>query len=164
MPARAENRFATFALVAALAAMADQGIKVVMVRLLAESGPVRVAPFLDLRLGYNTGVSFGIFAETFREAPWLLAAIMIGIVVLIAVLAVRSVRQVETVAFALVAGGAIGNIIDRFRLGAVVDYLDAFYGDLHWPTFNFADVLISLGVFLLILASLFAAKSSPETP
>lgn len=156
------QRFAVFTLVAVLAAIADQGIKIAMVRLLADSGPMRITPFLDLRLGYNTGVSFGMFAETFREAPWLLAAIMIGIVLFVAVLAVRAERRVEMVGFALVAGGAIGNIIDRFRLGAVVDYLDAYYGNLHWPTFNFADILIFIGVFVLIVASFFASRSAPK--
>src|SRR5690606_23870830 len=96
------------------------------------------------------------------KAPWLLAAIMIGIVILVAVLAIRSERRVETTAFALIAGGATGNIIDRFRLGAGTDYLDVFYGALHWPTFNFADVLISVGVFVLIVASLFSPKSAPK--
>ena len=164
MASRIESRFGVFALVVALAATADQGIKLTMVRLLADSGPIRIAPFLDLRLGYNTGVSFGMFAETFREAPWLLAAIMIGIVLLIAALAVRSSRRVETVAFALIAGGAIGNIVDRFRLGAVIDYLDAFYGDLHWPTFNFADVVITCGVFLMILSGFWVPKPAAEAP
>lgn len=141
-----------------LVAMVDQGVKAAMVEFLADSGPVTVAPFFNLRLGYNTGVSFSMFAETFREAPWLLAAIKIGIVGFIALFALRSDRWLEITAFALIAGGAAGNIIDRIRIGAVVDYIDLFYAGWHWPTFNLADTWIFLGVAVLIGGPLLAPK------
>lgn len=120
--------------------------------------PIAIAPFLNLRLGYNTGVSFSMFAETFREAPWLLAAIMMGIVLLVAALAIRAERRLEAFSYGLIAGGAVGNIIDRLRLGAVVDYIDLFYAGWRWPTFNLADGLIFLGVTLLVGTGLFAPK------
>lgn len=152
------HRFVVFFLMAVLAAAADQGVKAAMVELFAGSGPIAVAPFFNLRLGYNPGVSFGMFAETFREAPWLLAAIKIGIVGLIALFALRSDRWLEIGGLALIAGGAAGNIIDRIRIGAVVDYIDLFYAGWHWPTFNLADTWIFLGVGLLIGGSLLAPK------
>jgi lipoprotein signal peptidase len=128
------------------------------------SDPVALAPFLNLRLGYNTGVSFSMFAETFREAPWLLAAIKIGVVAAIAVFAFRSDRRLEALAFGLIAGGATGNIIDQFRIGAVIDYIDLFYAGWHWPTFNLADALIFLGVALLIGGTLFAPRRRTMDP
>lgn len=152
------GRFVSFLIVTGLAAAADQAVKAAMVQLLAGAGPIAVAPFLNLRLGYNTGVSFSMFAETFRETPWLLAAIMMGIVLLVAVFAIRAERWIEAFSYGLIAGGAVGNIIDRIRLGAVVDYIDLFYAGWHWPTFNLADILIFLGVALLVGTGLFAPK------
>lgn len=152
------SRFVIFLIVTGLAAGADQAMKAAMVELLAGAGPIGVAPFLNLRLGYNTGVSFSMFAETFREAPWLLAAIMMGIVLLVAALAIRAERRIEAFSYGLIAGGAVGNIIDRIRLGAVVDYLDLFYAGWRWPTFNLADSLIFLGVAILVGTGLFAPK------
>lgn len=152
------GRFVSFLIVTGLAAAADQAVKAAMVQLLAGAGPIAVAPFLNLRLGYNTGVSFSMFAETFRETPWLLAAIMMGIVLLVAVFAIRAERWIEAFSYGLIAGGAVGNIIDRIRLGAVVDYIDLFYVGWHWPTFNLADILIFLGVALLVGTGLFAPK------
>lgn len=152
------RRFVSFLIVAILAAAADQAIKAAMVELLADAGPIAVAPFLNLRLGYNTGVSFSMFAETFRETPWLLAAILFGIVLLVAAFAMRAERLIEACSCGLIAGGALGNIIDRIRLGAVVDYIDLFYADWHWPTFNLADIFIFLGVALLVGTGLFAPK------
>lgn len=152
------HRFVVFLMVTVLSAMADQGVKAAMIEFLTDAGPVAVAPFLNLRLGYNTGVSFSMFAETFREAPWLLAAIKTGIVGLITVFALRSDRWLEIAGLALIAGGAAGNIIDRIRIGAVVDYIDLFYAGWHWPTFNLADTWIFVGVALLIGRPLFAPK------
>ncbi|MHB1216784.1 MAG: signal peptidase II [Alphaproteobacteria bacterium] len=152
------SRLFNFLIVTVLAAVIDQAIKAAMVQLLAGAGPIALAPFLNLRLGYNTGVSFGMFAETFRERPWLLAAIMMGIVLLVAAFAIRAERRLDAFSFGLIAGGAVGNIVDRLRLGAVVDYIDLFYAGWRWPTFNLADSLISLGVALLVGTALFAPK------
>lgn len=152
------SRFVNFLIVTVVAAAVDQAVKAAMVQLLAGAGPIAIAPFLNLRLGYNTGVSFSMFAETFRETPWLLAAIMMGIVLLVAVFAIRAERRVEGFSCGLIAGGAVGNIIDRLRLGAVVDYIDLFYTGWRWPTFNLADGLIFLGVTLLVGTGLFAPK------
>lgn len=145
---RMRSRAVSFLIVTVRAAAVDQAVKAAMVQLLADAGPIGVSPFPNLRLGYNTGVSFSMFAETCRETPWLLAAIMMGIVLLVAVFAIRAERRLETFSFGLIAGGAVGNIIDRLRLGAVVDYLDLFYAGWRWPTFNLADTLIFLGVAL----------------
>ena len=152
------SRFVIFLIVTIMAAVADQAVKAAAVELLAGARPIAVAPFLNLRLGYNTGVSFSMFAETFRERPWLLAVIMMGIVLLVAVFAIRAERRLEAFSYGLIAGGAVGNIIDRIRLGAVVDYIDLFYAGWRWPTFNLADSLIFLGVALLVGTGLFAPK------
>jgi signal peptidase II len=84
-------------------------------------------------------------------------------VLAIAVVALRAKLRIETFALSLVAGGAVGNVVDRIRLGAVVDYIDFYYASWHWPTFNLADVFISLGVALFIGTSLVCGKKDART-
>ncbi len=150
-------RFASFTLIALAC---DQILKLAALSVLGDGRPLPVLPFLNLRLGYNTGVSFGLFSETFRGTPWLLAAFGIGVVLLLGWLGLRAIRPAERLGFALVAGGALGNIADRLRIGAVVDFVDLYYRNWHWPAFNLADVFIVCGVALLLAAPMFGRKSS----
>lgn len=115
---------------------------------------IEIAPFLNFRLGYNMGVSFGMFQDVFSAYPLVLAGISMAIVIGILIWAIRTTSQLETFALGLVAGGAIGNVVDRVRHGAVTDFLDVYVGAWRWPTFNMADVMITSGVGLLLLSSI----------
>lgn len=115
---------------------------------------IEVAPFFDLSLGFNTGVSFGVFGDLFSNQQWPLVTMTIAIAMVLTVWAVRTDRLFETVAIALMAGGAFGNIIDRIRQGAVTDFLDFHVKGLHWPAFNFADVFICVGAASLVIVSI----------
>ena len=121
---------------------------------------IEVAPFFNLTLGFNTGVSFGMFRELFVEQPLLLAGIMAVIAAGLFIWALRTTRRIETFALGLIAGGAAGNVVDRVRHGAVTDFLDLHVGDWHWPAFNMADVMITIGVVLLITGSFWPARST----
>jgi signal peptidase II len=121
---------------------------------------VEVTPFFDLSLGFNTGVSFGVFGDLFSNQQWPLIAVTIAIAMVLTVWAARTDRLLETVAIALMAGGAFGNIIDRIRQGAVTDFLDFHFIGWHWPTFNFADVFICVGAVSLVIASIVATAAS----
>ncbi len=114
---------------------------------------VGVTPFFDLSLGFNTGVSFGVFADIFGDQQWPLIAITFAIASALAVWALRSDRLFEAGAIALMASGAFGNIIDRVRQGAVTDFLDFHAMGFHWPAFNFADVFICAGAASLVAIS-----------
>jgi len=117
---------------------------------------IALLPMLNLRLGFNTGVTFGMFRESAAEAIWLLVAITSAITAFLGWWLWRSRLRAEAVGLGLVIGGALGNVLDRVRQGAVTDFVDAHYGGWHWPTFNLADVSIVCGVSLLLLASLLA--------
>jgi len=123
---------------------------------------IEIAPFFNLTLGFNTGVSFGMFRELFFERPLLLAGISAVMVAGLLVWAIRVEKRLETISAGLIAGGAAGNVLDRLRQGAVTDFLDFHVGDWHWPAFNMADVLIVIGVVLLITGSLWRTRSVQE--
>jgi len=122
-----------------------------------------VLPFFNLRLGFNTGVSFGLFNETFADAPALLAGLMLVIVVMLAIWALRAQTFTEALGLGLVISGALGNIIDRLRIGAVIDFLDLHAAGWHWPTFNTADIAIVTGAVLLMFGGLFDRRPEEES-
>lgn len=134
---------------------ADQGTKWIVVKVLMDPPRiVKVAPFFNLTLGFNTGVSFGLLGDLMAESQWLLVSLQTALVLALIVWALRVGRNVNRAALSMIAGGAMGNIFDRWRQGAVTDFLDFHLAGLHWPTFNFADVFIVLGVVLLLTSGL----------
>jgi signal peptidase II len=124
---------------------------------------ITVLPILRLRLGFNTGVSFGMFSESAADAVWLLVGVKLAIIAVLIGWLGRTRSGTEALGIGLVIGGALGNLIDRVHLGAVVDFLDAHYAGWHWPTFNVADVAIVLGVLLIFLVGL-RAQPAPPAP
>lgn len=113
-----------------------------------------VAPFFNLILVFNPGISFGLFSETMALSPRLFAALQ-GLIVLALVLwAIVSKTVAERVAIATVAGGASGNVVDRFWNSSVTDYLDFHAFGWSWPAFNLADVLIVSGTLMLVVVSM----------
>ena len=112
---------------------------------------IPVLPFFNLRLGFNTGVSFSMLSDVGRDNQWALVGFAMALSGLLTFWALKSKRILENIGYALIVGGALGNVVDRVYLGAVVDYLDFYYGDWHFPTFNGADIFINVGVFILIV-------------
>jgi signal peptidase II len=132
---------------------------------LAPGRPVHVIDgFLSLTLVMNPGLAFGMLAGTPAGWRWLVALLSIGA---LGVLAVVGLRMLPTggpltpLALGLIFGGAVGNLIDRARFGAVVDFLDFYWRGYHWPAFNVADASISVGVVLLALRML-TAPAAPS--
>ena len=146
-----EPRWILFAMLAAAIIAADQLTKAWIV---GNVDPVRPTVILgdNLRLvvSHNTGALFGLF----RDQAALFALLSVGVIGLIAWYHGRTGRSTYmTVALGLLLGGAIGNFVDRFRLGYVVDFVDAGIGNLRWYTFNVADSAISCALALLIAAA-----------
>ncbi len=116
---------------------------------LHESRPV--TDFFNLVLVFNPGASFSFLADAGGWQRWFFILLALGISVwLIAMIRRHSAETLMPTAMALVLGGALGNVIDRIRFGAVVDFLDFHLAGWHWPAFNVADSAITAGVALLI--------------
>jgi len=123
--------------------------------------PISVTSFFDLVLVWNRGVSFGMFNNVGPAGPWILSGLAIAVVIGLLYWLRQSETWVCTAALGLVIGGAIGNVIDRFRFGAVVDFLHFHVGDFHWPAFNVADAAICIGAGLLLLDGLLSPEQQP---
>jgi len=120
--------------------------------------PITVTSFFNLVLVWNRGVSFGMFNDAGDAGPWILSGIAIAVVLGLLYWLRQAENKLTIAALSLVIGGAVGNVIDRFRFGAVVDFLDFHIAEYHWPTFNVADAAICVGAVLLLLDGLL----SPE--
>lgn len=119
-----------------------------------DGGSVPVLPVLNLALGFNRGVSFGMFAGDGAEGWWTIVLLTLAICSVVAWLWHRSQQLSERIGYALILGGALGNLVDRISDGAVTDFIDLHAGDWHFPTFNLADVAITAGVILLLVSSI----------
>jgi signal peptidase II len=128
---------------------------------LHETIPI-IPNFFQLVHVRNTGAAFGIGANaSSRLVPLLLNFGAIAVFFVVVVYALRSAvtdRVLQT-GLHLILGGAIGNLLDRFRFGYVVDFLDVYVGSKHWPAFNVADSAICIGIALLFLDM----RKKPET-
>lgn len=113
---------------------------------------LRIAPFFNLVLGWNRGISFGMLGGH-ELPPWTLALLSGTIAAALIVWLLRTRDRLIATGLALVIGGALGNTLDRIRHGAVADFLDFHVVDWHWPAFNMADVGVVCGAALLILDS-----------
>ena len=141
---------------AALIAGLDQVIKAVV--LVTEPQVTVIPGFFDIRMATNTGAAFSLF----QGFPRLVT--IVGILVLAGLMAylwqrVGTAARSERAALALVIGGAVGNLIDRLRFGYVIDFLDVYAGQYHWPTFNLADSAVSIGAMSLLIVALRTPRS-----
>jgi signal peptidase II len=140
--------------------VADQLTKAWAVAGLRPGRPIAVIPGLfDLTLVFNTGVAFGFFSRLPSEWRWLVTLFSLAALVLLCSVAFRVVPHggwLGRLSLGLVFGGAAGNLLDRWRLGAVVDFVDVYWRDYHWPAFNVADSAITVGVILLAAELAFA--------
>jgi signal peptidase II len=146
--------------IAAIAVLAlDQASKLWLLRVfdIGHRGAVKLAPFLDLVLAWNPGISFGWFQNDSPMAQIILMLIKAVAVIILAIWMARSRTLIATIALGLIIGGAIGNAIDRFAYGAVVDFalfhVQIGGNTFNWYVFNLADVAIVAGVAALLYDS-----------
>ena len=141
----------------------DQASKAIAIHLLEPQVPHAVIPgFLNWTLAYNTGAAFSFLADQEGWQRWLFTALAIGVSAVLTRWLARTPRADwrNALPLALVIGGAIGNLIDRIRIGHVIDFIQVYYRDWAFPSFNVADSAISVGAVLLIWFALFAKSSA----
>jgi signal peptidase II len=142
--------------VALAVVVADQALKALVVGTIDRGEQVRVVPGLELVNVRNDGIAFGLLGDA---GAGIIVLTLVTTLALLAFFAVQAERPGMWLAVGLVMGGAAGNLIDRVRLGAAIDYLDP----ARWPAFNLADVAITAGVALLAwLALSQPASAGPD--
>lgn len=147
-------RWPSFIGLVVLASVLDQVTKAAALAMLDHRVPVPVFPGFNLTLGFNTGASFGMLYDIMADRPMVMAALTSALAIFLAWMGLRARLPLERAGFALIVGGASGNILDRLRQGAVTDFLDFYWRNWHWPAFNGADAAIFLGVVAILLAGM----------
>jgi signal peptidase II len=153
--------------IALIILLIDQAVKwlvtyIVQLRLRDDS-TWELTSFFQLRWTENRGVSMGFLTAGSETERWLLVGLTAAISVFVIVWLLREKRRDDVIALGLVLGGALGNIIDRVRLGYVLDYADLHFGDVHpFLVFNIGDAAITIGVLLLLLRALLTRDPKTE--
>ena len=154
------TRFLLWLGVSALAIVLDQASKYAILARFSHGEARRVTDFFDLVLVYNPGAAFSFLAEHSGWQRWffIILALVISAWMLTLMWRHRA-EKLQPLAFALIVGGALGNVIDRLNFGAVVDFLYFHIGPYGWPAFNLADSAITLGVALMLWAQFLGSRT-----
>jgi len=133
----------------------DQGSKHLSVAYLLEGEPFAIIPGLNFTLAYNKGAAFSFLADSAGWQRWFFVGITVLVSVLLLYWLSKTKIKLEQFAFILILSGAIGNLIDRLAFGHVIDFIDVYFKNWHWYTFNIADSAICVGAFLVLWVSFF---------
>ena len=143
-------------IISALVIMADIITKEMIVSSVSLYERINVLPFLNIVHVQNKGAAFGVFAGLGNN---IFIGIAIIAIIFIVVYLMKAPKGLETYALSLVLGGAIGNFVDRVRIGKVTDFIDVYVNDWHWPSFNVADSALTVGIALFIISSFMAGRN-----
>ena len=148
-------------MVSALVVALDMWTKDIASASLTLYRPVELTSWLNMTLAHNYGAAFSFLSDAGGWQRWLFTALAVVVtaVLLVWLLRLPARDRLTAAALALIIGGAIGNLTDRIRHGYVVDFIDVYYRDWHWPAFNVADSAITCGVILLLLDGLVLSVS-----
>lgn len=146
---------------ALLLVVVDQLSKYIVVKTITTDDHVALLPFLSLVLTYNTGAAFSFLAGASGWQRWFFVLIAIGASILITWMLHRHRRdRFLCIGLTLILAGAIGNLIDRLTVGAVVDFVLLYWRQYHWPAFNVADSCISIGAVMLLWDGFMRSRST----
>jgi signal peptidase II len=156
-------RFASWLGLAGLVIVLDQLTKLWVLATLKLGERIEVTSFFNLVLVFNPGAAFSFLSDAGGWQRWFFVVLAIAVSGWLTFLIRRhAAERLLPLAAALILGGALGNVIDRIRFGAVADFLDAHAAGWHWPAFNIADSAISVGVALLVWQQLFHATKEEK--
>jgi len=158
----AARRIRRFGLgIALVVVVLDQLSKwLVLTQMMTPPRLIEITSFFNFSLAWNRGVSFSMLNLEAAHWPWVLSAVALAITGALGVWLWGLRAKLPAFGVGLVIGGALGNVVDRVRFGAVMDFLDFHYAGYHWPSFNLADTAIGLGVAALLVDALFARRES----
>ena len=122
---------------------------------------IALTPFLNLTPVWNSGISFGLFRNQQVVGQFIIPVLALLVVIWL-FFALYELNSLQRCSAGLIAGGAMGNVIDRIRFERVVDFVDVHIGNYHWPAFNLADSAIFLGVVFWMYAAIFMAQAQGE--
>lgn len=160
MPNTAHRPAQRWYLLAAVVVLLDQLSKWAIVASFSRGEVLPVTGYFNLLLTYNEGAAFSFLAAAGGWQRWALSTLALVLSAVLVVWISRAAKRwQEALPLALILGGALGNVIDRLRIGAVVDFLDLHYGGYHWPAFNVADMAISAGAMIILLSLIFDKES-----
>jgi signal peptidase II len=152
------RHFAAWIALALAIVLADQASKWAIIEWVPVFGKVPINGFLNLTHHHNSGAAFSFLADAAGWQRWFFVVLAAGVSSVLAVWIWRIRHEgpaLLAAALALVLGGALGNVIDRIRLGYVTDFIQVWFGNWAFPSFNVADAAISIGAALLILDAVF---------
>ena len=136
----------------------DQASKWYMLAFIPINYSVAIFPWFNFVLYLNYGTSFGLLSPSNLFEFYSIITVSIFCIILLIYAFIKFNDPIEKISLSILIGGAIGNVIDRFIHGAVVDFIDLHYGELHWPAFNLADAFILCSTIYLILYNIFKSK------
>ncbi len=127
--------------------------------------PLELTTWLNMTLAHNYGAAFSFLSDAGGWQRWLFTglAAVVTLVLIVWLLRLQPGEKLTAAALGLIIGGAVGNLIDRINNGYVVDFIDVYYRDWHWPAFNLADSAITGGVILLVIDGLFLSISRKQS-
>jgi len=157
----------TWLLAAVVIVVLDLWTKNIATQSLILYRPVELTSWLNLTLAHNYGAAFSFLSDAGGWQRWLFTGLasVVTVVLVVWLFRLPAREKLTAAALGLIIGGAVGNLVDRVIHGYVVDFIDVYYRDWHWPAFNLADSAITCGVILLLVDGLFlsvAAKPPVE--
>lgn len=151
--------------ITAVVFISDQLTKYVAADYLLQHGEVKLAPFLNFVLVHNTGAAFGILsgAGGWQNIFFISIALLACAVILFLIRRLETKDILVVLGLMLILGGAAGNLTDRLIHGYVIDFIDVYYHNWHWPAFNIADSAITIGAVLLAVDALILGSRHRQT-
>lgn len=150
-----------YVLISILVCFFDQLTKIMVVKKLTLYSSIHILPQIDFTLMYNTGSAFSFLSNSGSWHLWffLIFSLIMSVIIFVWMIKTQLSESTQLLSLSLILGGAVGNLIDRIHYGHVIDFIDVYYNQYHWPAFNIADSAISVGAIIFLGYGLFSKKN-----